>query len=76
METAGYRKYWELKQLIGHNSDGSKRTVEGWRNMLTGEFHTPEEGWNGRPPELPSGEKEPYVSDNYKQNYSAIFGHN
>lgn len=75
METTGYRKFWELKQLTGRNPDGSKRSIEGFRNMVTGEFHAPKKGFNGEPPELPSGEKEPVVSDKFKQNYPKIFGH-
>ena len=75
IQKAGYRKFWELKQLTGRNPDGSKRSVEGWRNMETGEFHAPDKGWNGQPPELPSGEKEPVISDKFKQNYDKIFGH-
>lgn len=75
METAGYRKYWELKQLVGHNRDGSKRSVEGYRNMLTGDFHAPENGWSGEPPLLPSGERDPVISDRYKDNYERTFGH-
>lgn len=77
IEKTGYKKYWELKQLVGHNSDGSKQTVEGFRNMETGEFHTSEKGWNGRPPELPPGEREPIISnsDKFRQHYEATFGH-
>ena len=77
IETTGYKKYWELKQLVGHNSDGSKKTVEGFRDMTNGEFHIPKEGWSGEPPELPPGEREPTVSnsDNYGRNYETTFGH-
>lgn len=72
IQTSGYKKYWELKQLVGRNPDGSKRSVEGYRDMTTGDFHTPKNGWSGSPPELPSGEKDPVVSNKFKQNYDAI----
>lgn len=73
IEKAGYKKYWELKQLVGHNSDNTRRAVEGFRDMTTGKFHAPKEGWNGAPPELPFGERNPIISDKYKRNYDAIF---
>ena len=72
IQKSGYKKFWEMKQLIGHNPDGSKKSVEGYRNMLTGEFHTSEGGWDDRPPELPSGERLPETSSNYEKNYDAI----
>lgn len=75
IETSGYRRFWPMRQLVGRNSDGSKRSVEGHRNMITGEFHTSEKGWNGEPPELPSGERDPCVSGQYKNNYEKTFGH-
>ena len=76
LETTGYKKFWPLKQLVGHNQDGSKKSVEGFRNMKTGEFHAPEKGWNGEPPSLPSGEKKPTSNSNkFSQNYPSIFGH-
>jgi len=73
LEKSGYKRYWPLKQLAGHNRDGSKRTVEGFRNMLTGEFHAPDNGWSGEPPSLPSGEMTPMASsDKYVHNYDRI----
>lgn len=75
LETSGYKKYWPLRQLTGHNRDGSKRSVEGFRNMLTGDFHTSEKGWSGEPPVLPPGEREPVFSNSYKDNYERTFGH-
>lgn len=75
IKTAGYKRFWELKQLTGRNADGSKRAVEGYRDMLTGKFHAPENGWNGSPPPLPPGGREPVFSDKYKQNYESTFGH-
>lgn len=76
LETTGYKKYWPLKQLVGHNRDGSQKSVEGFRDMTNGKFHIPEKGFDGEPPPLPSGEKQP-VSDQHKygQHYEATFGH-
>jgi hypothetical protein len=72
LEKSGYKRYWELKQLAGHDRDGTRRTIEGFRDMLTGEFTAPENGWSGQPPELPSGEMIPAISDKYAQNYDKI----
>lgn len=76
LETHGYKKYWPMKQLEGVNADGSKRATEGFRNMESGEFHVPGNGWSGSPPDLPPGEKVPDASsDLFKKNYVAVFGH-
>lgn len=72
LESSGYKRYWPMRQLAGHNGDGSKRSVNGYRNMLSGEFHAPKNGWSGEPPALPSGEITPTVSDKYAQNYDLI----
>ena len=73
LEKSGYKRFWELKQLAGHNHDGSRRTVEGFRDMVTGEFHAPDNGWDGEPPPLPSGEMTPMASsDKYAHNYDRI----
>jgi len=72
IEKSGYRRYWELKEHVGFNPDGSKKSVEGFRDMLTGQFHAPKGGWSGRPPELPSGDREPIITDKYKHNYDNI----
>lgn len=72
LETSGYKRFWELKQLAGHNRDGTRRTVEGFRNMLTGEFHASEKGWDGPPPDLLSGEMIPVISNKYAKNYEKI----
>lgn len=75
VKTSGYGKFWPMKQLAGHRADGSKRSVEGYRNMLTGEFYAPRAGWKGRPPEHAPGERDPALSNKYKDNYERIFGH-
>lgn len=75
LETSGYKRFWELKQLVGHNRDGSKRMVEGFRDMVSGDFYAPENGWSGKPPPLQPGEIEPIISGRYKDNYEATFGH-
>lgn len=76
LETFGYKKFWPMKQLEGVNADGSKRSTKGFRDMATGDFHAPENGWDGAPPDLPSGEKVLDVSsDLFKKNYKRIFNH-
>ena len=76
VETAGHKRYWELKQFLCRDGDGNKHAVEGFMDMTTGKFHTPEGGWNGSPPELPPGERLPETtSDRFRENYRATFGH-
>lgn len=77
VETSGYKRFWELKQFVGHGPGGKKKCVEGFRDMVTGKFHADSRGWNGAPPNLKPGEKviEVVSSDKYKQNYRQIFGH-
>ena len=72
IQKAGYKRWWPLRQLTGRNPNGSKKSVEGYRNMLTGEFHAPDNGWSGSPPSLLPGEKDPVVSSNYAKNYDQI----
>ena len=72
IQKSRYKKFWELRQLTGRNADGSKNSIEGFRNMETGEFHSSKDGWNGSPPELPSGERLPEISNRYAKNYDSI----
>ena len=72
IQKSGYKRFWELRQLTGRNPDGSKKSVEGYLDMTTNEFYAPENGWNGRPPELPSGERLPETSSKYAKNYDLI----
>lgn len=75
LKTSGFERFWPLKELTGRNMAGNKLTREIYRNMVTGEIHAPEDGWNGSPPDFPSGEKEPVISasDAYRENYDRIF---
>lgn len=76
IETSGYKRFWEMRQFEGMNPDGTKRSTEGFRDMVTGEFHTSSKGWNGEPPKLPSGTKNlTDTNKQYKENYIRIFGH-
>jgi len=71
IETSGYKRFWPMRSHEGKRADGSKITAEVYRDMITGETHYPMDddgklqGWNGRPPELPSGEK-PVEKENEK----------
>lgn len=79
LETSGYKRFWPMRQLEGHyNVDGKPCRVsrEGYRDMITGEFHAPKKGWDGEPPPLPPGEKN--LTDpgkQYRDNYVKTFGH-
>lgn len=76
VETAGHKKYWEMRQFIGRGADNTRRCVEGFRNMQTGDFHFDEDGFNGEPPPLLPGERTPETaSEKFKTNYKETFGH-
>lgn len=76
LETSGYRRFWPMRQFEGRDAQGNNISTEGFRDMVSGEFHAPEEGWNGEPPPLPSGEKNLTTPENaYKENYRQTFGH-
>jgi hypothetical protein len=76
LETSGYKKFWPMRQFTGMNPDGSKNSIEVFRDMVSGEVHTHEDGWNGSPPDLPSGERDPIISSSkFAENYVKIFGH-
>jgi hypothetical protein len=76
IEKSGYKRFWELKQFVGKDGEGKKHGIEGFRDMLTGEFHAPPDGWNGEPPPLPSGERVPETNtEKFRANYRQTFGH-
>ena len=77
VEKSGYKKFWPMRQFAGRGPKGEKVAIEGFRDMVTGEFHHDGNGWNGKPPELPSGEKDATTSSSrtFVDNYPAIFGH-
>lgn len=91
IETAGYRRYWPMLQHLGKErlSDGTRvtHTAEVYRDMVTGAVYTPVSsgneplGWNGSPPDLPSGSKEREGSERvdfnaYRRGYERIdWGH-
>lgn len=62
VSTAGYGRYWELRQAMGKNSRGEMQYAEAWVDMASGQdggekkVYLHEDGWNGSPPPLPSGD--------------------
>jgi len=76
LETSGYKRYWPLKEFVGKDMRGNKIAKEVYRDMITGQVYAPANGWDGSPPDLPSGERPAMsASDAYRENYKRIFGH-
>lgn len=76
LETSGHKRFWPMRELQGINPDGSRRSTEGFRDMISGEFHTSEKGWDGEPPKLVPGERNlTDPGELYKKNYEKTFGH-
>ena len=75
MNTSGYRGWWPLKFFEGKNWDGTPKTTEGFRNVLTGQEVTPEKGHNGEPP-YPTGDLATvrHSSDAYREGWEQIWG--
>ncbi len=84
VSSAGFKRFWELRQVVGKNADGSFRTQEAFIDMLSGQggnekdVYLPDEhGWNASLPDLPSGDpgKQPIwqpPSQVYRRNYDRI----
>lgn len=73
MDTAGYKGWIPLKFFESKRLDGTPKTTEGFRNVLTGQEVMPEKGHNGDPP-APTGDTGHirHSSGAYKQNYEQI----
>ena len=80
---AGYGRFWEVKQAIGKNAKGEMQYLEAFVDMSSGkdggekDVYLPENGWNGEPPPLPSGDpgrQACYMPPNslYRRNYGRI----
>ena len=73
VETSGYKAWWPMKQFKGRGKDGSYLSDEVYRNIVTGDVHKPHNGWNGRPPEHKTGEKNlTEVGSEYARRYDLI----
>lgn len=72
IKTSGYKRFWPLRQFEGRELNGATKSTEGFRDMLSGEFHAPENGWAGQPPAFPVGERTPRISNCYAKNYDLI----
>ena len=74
VEKAGYKRFWPMRELVGSGRDGKKYSQEGFRDMVTGEFHPV--GYNGAPPNYKPGEKDTVEpSPSYTDHYRETFGH-
>jgi len=71
-DMSGYRKWWEVKVYQGKDENGKKVGVPAFRNMVTGEIHAPENGWDGAPPNGEEGIPCHTPTEKYCQNYDLI----
>jgi hypothetical protein len=73
IETSGFKAWWPMKEFQGRTKDGANVVTKGFRNMVNGEFHAPEKGFDGEPPR-PSGDLSNvrHVSETYRENYDRI----
>lgn len=76
-------RWWPMRQAAGKRPDGTWREMECWVDMHSGQdgsekriaYH--DEGWNGEPPPLPSGDPGRAAcwqprSATYRENYLKI----
>jgi hypothetical protein len=76
-------RWFPMKQALGKNADGSWKTADVWVDMRSGRdggektvaYH--EDGWNGDPPPLPSGDPGKAAayqppSQRYRENFTRI----
>lgn len=78
LETSGFKRYWPLKELMGHDSNGNRVTREVFRDIETGEIFVPMakdgtyQGWSGEPTGAKPDQPTHSASDTYRQNYELI----
>ena len=78
LEKSGFKRYWPLRELMGHAADGTRVTREVFRNMETGEIFVPTakdgtyQGWSGEPTGAKPDQPVHSASDRYRQNYENI----
>lgn len=71
LETSGFKRLWEMKEFVGHDSQGRKVFREVFRDMKTGAIYAPENGWNGSP-DAKAEQPVPSASESFRQNYDQI----
>ena len=71
-EVAGYKGWRETKFFAGKNPDGTVRTRDGFKNVLT------DQEWHGKEPPGPTGDLATvrHCSDAYKEGWERIWGKN
>ena len=82
--SGGFKRFWEMQQVVGKRADGSCVTQEVFVDMSSGlggnekDVYVPHEhGWDASLPDLPSGDpgKQPIYappSAQYRRNYQRI----
>lgn len=76
LETSGHKRFWPCKEHQGKDADGAIIYKEVYRDMLTGESHSPtdsdgiEIGWKGSPPSAPNTAM--VASQAYRRGYENI----
>ena len=75
-------RWWPMREMRGKDRHGNPVTQEVFVDMRSGaggeekQVYTPENGWDGSPPNLPGGdvgrEGSGLVSERYRENFSKI----
>lgn len=76
-------RFWEVKQALGKDRHGVMRYAEAYVDMASSRggqeptLYVHEDGWNGRPPDLPSGDPGRQFayqppSQRYRERYAQI----
>ena len=74
VETAGWKRWVEVKQMEGKTKEGEMFGPQAFRNVLTGQTVVPPAGWDGDLDGLDHGDIACAItaSDKYRQNYEQI----
>ena len=79
LERSGFKKFWEMRELMGHDSNGNRVTREVFRDMQTGQTYVPIDpktgefrGWNGEPVGAKPDQPVFSASDRYRANFELI----
>lgn len=74
VETAGFKRWAEVRIFEGKDREGNKFGHQGFRDTLTGRLVAPERGWDGEPPAGEHGDLACVItaSEQYRENYDQI----
>ena len=79
LEKSGFKRYWPMRELMGHAADGTRVTREVFRNMETGKIHVPIDkksgefrGWSGEPVGAVPDQRVHSSTENYRARFELI----